>query len=279
MTKKKLLKTFALGLCMSSLFAGTMNMGTAYAQSGGGVSPSFGGTYSQDYNILYEKQKELDQVLFVDNAKEIEKRGFKVIYTGVADNYVEVGISPYSEENAAYLYGLILDDQVKIVASEEIVPYIAPDEGGNAASPVDSDTVVSPVMDMGDDTPVSNESSDEALIKEREKLLADEAEELTIQIESVEGSEPVDSVAPELIRQTAVTEDLPETDDGIAVDADIQLVSAQDDMVKTTAVNNIENEDKGLPTASITAIVAAGALIIAGTAYASVKKKDLKKTR
>lgn len=43
MTKKKLLKTFALGLCMSSLFAGTMNMGTAYAQSGGGVSPSFGG--------------------------------------------------------------------------------------------------------------------------------------------------------------------------------------------------------------------------------------------
>lgn len=47
----------------------------------------------------------------------------------MADNYVEVGISPYSEENAAYLYGLILDDQVKIVASEEIVPYIAPDEG------------------------------------------------------------------------------------------------------------------------------------------------------
>jgi hypothetical protein len=38
MIKKNLLKAFALGLCMSAIFTGT-----AFAQAGGGVSPSFSG--------------------------------------------------------------------------------------------------------------------------------------------------------------------------------------------------------------------------------------------
>ncbi len=148
--------------------------------------------------------------------------------------------------------------------------------------PIDADkntSLQTPIMDMGD-TPVSNDSDDEAHIKEREQLMADEEEKLTIQIESIGGSEPADSMDPESIWQTDIVEDLPnedigedESDDGI----DTGLVTAEDDMMSTTSANNIENEDKGLPTASLVAIVVGGILIIGGTAYVSAKKRLVKK--
>ena len=50
-----------------------------------------------------------------------------------------------------------------------------------------------------------------------------------------------------------------------------------DDMVKVTIADDIETEDKGLPTASVIAIVAGGIAIIGGTAYAAAKKKAVKK--
>jgi hypothetical protein len=282
MIKRNLLKTFALGLCMSAIFAGSMNVGTAYAQSGGGSSSAFGATTSSEDSRLFEKQKEMDQYLFVDNAEELEAMGLKVIYTGVADNYVEVGITPYNEEYAAFLYDQFGKELVKVVDTEKVFLYDAPEEPADDM-PVAPDNVESPIMDMGD-TPVSDGVvDDEALIKEREQLMADEEEKLSIQIESIDGDEASEDMNPEVIWQTGLVVDLPEADlaqenseDSIDAD-DIRLVSAEDDMAAITTAGDVENENKGLPTVSIVAIVAAGILIIAGTAYTSVKKRAVKK--
>ncbi|NLO09580.1 MAG: hypothetical protein GX129_06875 [Clostridiales bacterium] len=279
MIKRNLLKAVALGLCMSALFAGSMNVGTAYAQSGGS-SPAFEGTLSSEDSRLFEKQREMDQYLFVDHAKELEAMGLKVIYTGVADNYVEVGITPYNEEYAAFLYDKFGDELVKVVDTEEVFLYDALDEPTDVM-PAAPDNVASPIMDMGD-TPVSDGGTDdEALIKEREQLMADEEEELTIQITSIDGDEPSEDMDPEVIWQTGIVEDLPEADsaeENAEDSTDIRLVSAEDDKVTiSSTAGDVENENKGLPTASIIAIVAAGILIIGGTAYTSVKKRAVKK--
>lgn len=281
MIKKKFLKKVAIGLSIAALFIGTANIGTAFAQSGGGTSSASRGTVNPQDSELFEKQREMDMFLFVDNIKEIEEMGFQVIYTGVSDSFVEVGITPYNDEYAAYLYDEFGTEIVKVVDTEEVVIYDTPVEAPDAM-PIDADkntSLQTPIMDMGD-TPVSNDSDDEAHIKEREQLMADEEEKLTIQIESIGGSEPADSMDPESIWQTDIVEDLPnedigedDSDDGI----DTGLVTAEDDMMSTTSANNIENEDKGLPTASLVAIVVGGILIIGGTAYVSAKKRLVKK--
>ncbi len=69
MFRAKLLKVIALGLCMSILYTGA-----AYAQSTEGASPAFEGTMVAD-EALFEKQKEIDQILFVDQSKDIEAKG------------------------------------------------------------------------------------------------------------------------------------------------------------------------------------------------------------
>ena len=98
----------------------------------------------------------------MDQVKEIEGMGFKVIYTGVADDYVEVGITPYNDEYAAYIYDEFGRDIVKVVDTDEVILYdsvgVAPD-----AVTIDADNAVSsetPIMDMGD-TPVTAGAEDE----------------------------------------------------------------------------------------------------------------------
>jgi hypothetical protein len=281
MIKKNLIKTFALGLCISALFAGAANAGVAYAQSGGGTSPGLRGTVSSEDSALFEKQKEMDHYLFDEHVQEIEKLNFEIIYTGVADTYVEVGITPYTEENAKYLYDIFGDELVKVVDTQEAVLYTSPDEGQNVAIPVAPDNIASPIMDMGD-TPVSDTSaSDEALIKEREQM-ANDNDEFSIQIESIEEDEPSEDMDPELIWQTGVVEDLPVSDNADVIsdeDTDIRIVSDQDDMVKTTSAKDIQSENKSLPTASIIAIVAGGIIIIGGIVFVSNKKKAVKNNK
>jgi len=281
MIKKNLIKKTALGLGIAAFLIGSVNVGTAFAQPGGGVSSSSQGSISPQDSALFEKQRELDQFLFVDQVKEIEGMGFKVIYTGVADDYVEVGITPYNDEYAAYIYDEFGRDIVKVVDTDEVILYdsvgVAPD-----AVTIDADNAVSsetPIMDMGD-TPVTAGAEDEALIREREQLMADEEEKLTIQIESIDGSEPAEAMDPELIRQTGIVDDLADADmaeDASDDGADIRLLAAEDSMVTTTSAKDIENEDKGLPTASVIAVVISGGLIIGGTAYLSAKKRTGKK--
>lgn len=283
MITKNLVKKAVVGLFMAALIIVFANVETAYAQSGGGSSPASPGTINPQESVLYEKQREMDRYLFLDHSDEIANMGFKVIYTGVAYNYVEVGITPYKEEFAAFIYDKFGTELVKVVDAEEAVIYEADPQDAPDAMPVEpadntSDSV-SPIMDMGDDTPAYAHDSitDEALIKEREQLLADEKEKLTIQIESVDGDEPSEDMAPDRIREPGIAEDLPV--DGIAKDtsddADARLVAANE-IAKTTAADDTKTEDKGMSTAGIIAMAIGGIIIIGGIIYLSAKKKTAK---
>ncbi|HHT02631.1 MAG TPA: hypothetical protein GXZ96_08115 [Firmicutes bacterium] len=64
-----------------------------------------------------QKQQEIDQYLFVDHAREIA--GFQVTHTAPQADYVEIGITPFSVENAAYLYDIFGHDMVLVVAGRQ----------------------------------------------------------------------------------------------------------------------------------------------------------------
>ncbi|AOY74579.1 stalk domain-containing protein [Clostridium formicaceticum] len=143
MIKSKLIKTLTLGICFTAL---SSNMVLA----NGGVQPSILPSDMIEIDLnqvidmkrlpvdlldtsvsdlrqepreisgeMIQKQKEIDRYLFKDHVKEIEKKGFAVTYTGAFDDYVEIGITPYNEESAQYLYGIFGKDQVKIVEGQQ----------------------------------------------------------------------------------------------------------------------------------------------------------------
>lgn len=68
---------------------------------------------------LAKKQEEIDYIVFNENSKEIEEKGFTVVSTGMVDKFVEVRIEPYNEENAEYLYNILGRDMVKVVDAEQ----------------------------------------------------------------------------------------------------------------------------------------------------------------
>ncbi len=168
MIKKNLAKAVMLGLCMA-----TLSTGSAYAMLA--QTPASGGVASEQSDELSEKQQKIDKVLFEDKAKEIEKRGFMVNYTGVVEDTVEIGISPYSEENAAFLYDLVGKDKIKVVEMDQSIIYA---------------TGVAPDATVTDD-----ETDAEVVMNEDADLAADGAEaedadkEVQIQIESTGAGE------------------------------------------------------------------------------------------
>lgn len=174
--KLQLTKAVLLGLCMS-----TIATGTVFAQAGGGESgssPAFAGeAQSDELTALYEKQSEIDKYLFKDHAKDIEEKGFRINYTGVIEDKVEIGISPYSDENAEYLYEIFGKDVIHVVESE--VPQLYTAEIATTAvadEPTVDGTLIAP------DTPVSSDAE-----------LADDGE-MSIQIESVGEAEDSDMI-------------------------------------------------------------------------------------
>lgn len=105
MTGRKFFMALTLALC--AMLAAT---GAAFAASGS----------EQD---LLAKQSEIDKTVFEEKAAEIAGMGFTVTNTGVIDGAVEIGITPYSESSAEYLYGLFGKDGVKVVEGMQAIPY------------------------------------------------------------------------------------------------------------------------------------------------------------
>ena len=257
--KNKILKATILGLSLSVLVSGT-----ALAQ-GGGSSPSFGGISSEETDILLQRQDEINSLLFDDHARDIELKGFEIIYTGVADGYVEVGINPYSKDNAKFLYEIVGKDAVKVVASDEVVLYAADPLGAPVANSAgDSDDAPDRViMDTGLDTPVS--STDDIGLA-ADGILADE-DKLEIQIDSFDDNEIAElspEEAEELSKQAGMADD--EIMENTSVDVELDNVETTD-----TAVDTVK-EEKGLSTPIIIAIVAGGVLILGGALLVFNKK-------
>lgn len=148
MLKAKIRKVLILGTCFTLL-----SSGTAFA-SGGGIEPATLPdqkpaeiliTDGQPGDILYdlppdspnravsystqgqgdiddvilEKQKEINSYLFEEHRGEIKEMGFQVTHTGSLADCVEIGITPYNEENANYLYEIFGEEGVRVVEGQQ----------------------------------------------------------------------------------------------------------------------------------------------------------------
>jgi len=137
MSGLKLIRIILTGVCLSVFFSAAV-----FAETGGGQSGAFQGAPAGEKNALLQKQSEIDRYLFEEHSKEIADKGFKVTHTGVAGDVVEIGIIPYSEENAEYLYNIFGRDSVKVVEGSQAVPLTA--DTGSPDSPVSSNAPDAP---------------------------------------------------------------------------------------------------------------------------------------
>lgn len=64
---------------------------------------------------IYNKQVEIDNVLFKDRSSVLESKGINITHTVIVDDYIEIGIEPFNEENANMIYDLVGKDLVKVV--------------------------------------------------------------------------------------------------------------------------------------------------------------------
>lgn len=72
-------------------------------------------------DVLTQKQQEIDLYVFEQYNKDFEEKGITVTSTGVINGYVEVGITPFNEGNANYLYEIFGKDQVRVVEGIQAV--------------------------------------------------------------------------------------------------------------------------------------------------------------
>ncbi len=241
MIKRNLMKAVMMGLCMAAL----STSGTAFAMVGAGSTGSVGvEVMTPELEALYAKQSEIDKILLKDHVRDIELKGFMVNTTGVIDDVIEIGISPYSEENAAYIYELVGKEDVKVVEFDMSViyqtsaPLVAPDETTSS----DADGVVT--------------------IQDTDAAEAEDGK-MEIQIESVEDAE--DDKMEIQIESVA---------DGS--DEKLETVSAPVDDIRTMAPTNAENKENDLSTSVIILVVAGGAALIGGAVLYSGRKKGNK---
>ncbi|MFT4416145.1 hypothetical protein ACLM5H_19975 [Fredinandcohnia humi] len=75
------------------------------------------------YANTIDKQKEIDQYIFETNSAEVAELGINVTHTAPLEDTVEIGITPYSEEAAAYFYEKFGKDTVTVVKGIQAVTY------------------------------------------------------------------------------------------------------------------------------------------------------------
>lgn len=241
MIKTKLFKAIVIGFCISAL-----STGMAFAQESVISTPVKGEQLSDAQIALYAKQKEIDQYLLVDHTKEIADKGIEINYTAVTDTYVEIGISPFNDDNANYLYDIFGKDIVKVVEFDQSILYssttssgVAPDATAvtdeGTALPANDEiyTTTDIVIDKAGNTGVVGPAEDGKVYKGNDQ-------EMTIQIESLN---------PEAAKD----------------DANAQLVYATGE--STTA------ESKGLSIPVIILIIAGGAVLFGGAILLTGKNK------
>ncbi|WP_187118913.1 LPXTG cell wall anchor domain-containing protein [Bacillus marasmi] len=93
---------------------------------------------SEPSQEIIAKQAEIDQFLFEEYVQELAEKGIMVTHTAPLEQSVEIGITPFNDENANYIKELIGVDQVTIVegqqattlskTSEEAAQTVMPEE-------------------------------------------------------------------------------------------------------------------------------------------------------
>lgn len=169
MIGKPLLRAVMLGLCMASL-----STGTAFAMATESVAPTAViEEISPELQKLYDRQKEIDRILFEEHAKDMEKMGFIVSSTGVVEDAIEISISPYEEKFVDYIYELVGQDGIKVTEMDQSILY---------ATGVAHDQ---PVTDSADTEVVDTEDSAEDAELADQSGLVEEDGDTELQTESV----------------------------------------------------------------------------------------------
>lgn len=118
--KSKYIKGIMLGLCISAF---STSVAFAQVATSDDVLAISEVVQSEGAKELMEKQRQIDQYLFEDHAKELEAKDIFVNYTGIVDDYIEIGISPYNDENADYLYNALGNEDIKVVEFDQSIIY------------------------------------------------------------------------------------------------------------------------------------------------------------
>lgn len=72
---------------------------------------------------MYNKQSEIDKYLFDEHKDEIAAKGITITHTAAGKDCVEVGITPFTKENADFIYKALGTDQIKVVEGTQAIAY------------------------------------------------------------------------------------------------------------------------------------------------------------
>lgn len=191
MFKKKLFKILSLSLCLS-----IMSMGLAFADTNTNMDEPVSIQITAADEALYAKQAEIDKMLFEKYAKELEEKGISITHTGAVEDYIEVGITPYTPENADIVSELIGDDAVKVVEGTMAVTLEYNPEL-NEGNP-DPRVIMDPA-ELADDSQIVTVTEEDAVdaevvsapVDQEAEDLADDAKIVSAPAEEEKGVSPI----------------------------------------------------------------------------------------
>lgn len=117
MIRKKIFKILSLSLALS-----VSSIGFVFAETSTNLDAPVSIQITAVDEAMYEAQAEIDKLLFEENyAKDLGDKGIFITHTSTVDDYVEVGITPYTPENADIVIKLVGKDNVKVIEGEMAV--------------------------------------------------------------------------------------------------------------------------------------------------------------
>ncbi len=235
-------------ILMISAVMATFSSTTALAATGGGENASNSAVVNSSMD---EKQREIDNYLFGEHGKDLEKMGFKITSTfPTEEGYLQIGITPYKDKFADYLYELFGKDVIKVVEEDQSIPYnpniayttapgtsVAGAEGGiDPVEPADPDKVVTDPSKAAE-SGMATTSSDEP--------------------------KAPDSEVNEGVYTTTGTDDVQNAED----------LAADGKMVAYNTVSDVQDNEKN-PASQLVIPIAIGAVIIAGGLVFTFRKRN-----
>lgn len=191
MFKKKLLKILSLSLSLS-----IMSIGLAFADTNTNLDEPVSIQITAVDEAMYAKQAEIDKMLFETYAKELAEKGITITNTGVVEDYIEVGITPYTPENADIVVKLLGVEDVKVVEGLMAVTLQYNPELNDEN--VDPRVVMAPA-ELADDSQIVTVTEQEAVDAEAESApvdpeaedLADDSKVVSAPVEEEKGVSPI----------------------------------------------------------------------------------------
>lgn len=285
MIKKKLITSLALGMCLMTLSTGSVVFG-AETKSDEAVKQEIlmynaaaEGSSTQAYESravelgvdadLMKRQAEIEQSVFGDYTEEIIGLGFQVTNIGIVTDYIEIGITPFTEESANYLYEKLGKDSIQIV------------EG------IPAELYTSTLVDPAPDTPIvgggsDGNSSSEAISNDGEVAEGYVGEGVVLE-EGQMGITSIEENAVDTVTDKA-GEDLGDGKVYKGGDADVTTTSineetrdaSYDPQIAEMSIQDAESKEKASSNMFI-ALVAGSAVILVGGIAFLARKMKLKK--